>query len=84
MIQISISFTDISKLEAKIDHIERECKIVAKENLHNSVDSVNKKENNFRKNIDNSILYREGAKFFQKGQYDKAKERFHLMLVLLF
>jgi len=72
MSQNSKSADDISLIKLKIERINREC--IKKKDL------IEKSEESKVLDKSNSVLYREGAQFFQKHQYDKAKQRFTLMI----
>ncbi|SFV61449.1 TPR repeat containing exported protein; Putative periplasmic protein contains a protein prenylyltransferase domain [hydrothermal vent metagenome] len=81
----------LTALKSKIDRIDRECIKRDNDNSKQSVRIEREKDSNKNKiersshqnsieGKDNSILYREGARFFQKQQYKKAEDRFKLMI----
>lgn len=88
--------TSLAALESKIDRIDRECiKRDKKETKQGTKQGtkIDKPRESSRSRDDeataqdsiesknNSTLYRDGARFFQKQQYQKAEERFKLMVV---
>jgi len=74
---------DISLIKLKIDRLNKECikrkNFVEKKSSFSSNIST-RKESSEKVEKSNSTLYREGAQFFQKQQYEKAKDRFTLMV----
>ncbi len=85
------STTSLTALEAKIDRIDRECIKRGDREISQSKKVERSKESskirvdkpisqNSTEVKNNSTLYREGARFFQKQQYKNAEDRFHLMV----
>jgi len=87
--------TSLVALESKVDRIDRECvkrdKKVTKQGTKRAT-KIDKPRDSSRsrddeattqdgiENKNNSTLYSEGARFFQKQQYQKAEDRFKLMV----
>lgn len=84
----------LNMLEEKIGRVDRECKreslnptesnqssMVQQSQIKNDEHiNSNSEEKSLDTSEDNADLYREGAQFFQKKQYDKSKKRFLLMV----